>query len=47
MIDLLIVLFYFALIMMVALRGRTVGKSVTTDQYFLSNRNLRWPSVAA
>jgi len=32
--------------MMVALKGRTVGKSVTVDQYFLSNRNLRWPSVA-
>ena len=46
MIDLLIVLFYFTTIMIVALKGRALGKSVTSEEYFLSNRNLRWPSVA-
>jgi len=46
MIDLLIVLFYFTVIMVVALKGRAVGNSVTSEEYFLSNRNLRWPSVA-
>ncbi len=30
---------------MAALSGRT-GKAVTTEEYFLSNRNLRWPSIA-
>lgn len=45
MLDLLIVLAYFALILFMALKGR-VGKSVTTEEYFLSNRNLRWYSVA-
>ncbi len=46
MIDLIIVLLYFSTIFLVAISGRTSGKEVTTDQYFLSNRNLRWPSVA-
>jgi len=46
MLDLLIVLIYFTVIFLVALSGRTKGEEVTTDQYFLSNRNLRWPSVA-
>ncbi len=44
-IDLLIVLSYFTLIFLAALSGRT-GADVTTEEYFLSNRNLRWPSVA-
>jgi SSS family solute:Na+ symporter len=44
-IDLLIVLAYFTLIFLTALSGRT-GADVTTEEYFLSNRNLRWPSVA-
>jgi SSS family solute:Na+ symporter len=43
--DLLIVLAYFTLIFLAALSGRT-GADVTTEEYFLSNRNLRWPSVA-
>jgi len=46
MLDLIIVLIYFTVIFLVALSGRTKGTEVTTDQYFLSNRNLRWPSVA-
>ena len=44
-IDLLIVLAYFTLIFLAALSGRT-GADVTTEEYFLSNRNLHWPSVA-
>jgi len=45
MTDLLIVLTYFAGIMLVALSGRQ-GKEVGTEEYFLSSRNLRWPSIA-
>lgn len=30
---------------MTALAGRT-GKEVSIEQYFLSSRNLRWPSIA-
>ena len=45
MIDLLIVSFYFIGIFIIALSGRT-GKDVTIEQYFLSSRNLRWPSIA-
>lgn len=44
-IDLLIVLTYFALIMLVALSGKS-GKDMSSEEYFLSNRNLRWPSIA-
>lgn len=45
MLDLLIVLAYFAIILFLALRG---GQSAVLDKesYFLSNRNLRWPSIA-
>jgi len=45
MIDLIIVLGYFALIMFTALRGRT-QQDASAESYFLSNRNLRWPSIA-
>lgn len=45
MIDLLIVLFYFALILFFALRGRGQDEE-TIEGYFLSNRNLKWPSIA-
>jgi len=45
MLDLLIVITYFIVIFLVALAGRTKGE-VTTEQYFLSSRNLRWPSIA-
>ena len=45
MIDLIIVIIYFAVIMITALRGRS--KQVeSSESYFLSNRNLRWPSIA-
>lgn len=45
MLDLLIVLGYFLLIFMAALSGRS-GKEVSVETYFLSDRNLRWPSIA-
>ena len=45
LIDFIIVLIYFAVIMTVALRGR-VSKDVTSEEYFMSNRNLKWHSVA-
>ena len=44
-VDLLIVLGYFALIMVVALSGRS-GKDMSSEEYFLSNSNIRWPSIA-
>ena len=46
MIDLIIVLTYFTIIMVTALSGRKKVSELTTDGYFLSNRNLRWPSIA-
>ena len=45
MLDLLIVGVYFAAIFFAALSGRA-GKETTIEQYFLSSRNLRWPSIA-
>ncbi|MBO6573980.1 MAG: sodium/solute symporter [Rhodothermales bacterium] len=45
MLDLGIVLAYFVAIMVAALWGRDRGE-VTVEQYFLSSRSLRWPSVA-
>ncbi len=45
LLDLLIVLVYFITIFVVAISGR-MGKDVTTEEYFLSSRNLRWYSVA-
>lgn len=45
MIDLLIVCTYFIIIFIAALSGRS-KKEVTTEEYFLSSRNLRWPSIA-
>ncbi len=45
MIDFGIVVFYFILIFLVAIRGK-VNKKSTADEYFLSNRNLKWYSVA-
>jgi SSS family solute:Na+ symporter len=46
MIDLLIVLVYFVVIMLAALGGRNREEDTSAEAYFLSNRNLRWPSVA-
>ena len=46
MLDLIIVIGYFVIIFLVAVAGRTTGDAVTTEEYFLSSRNLRWPSIA-
>ncbi|RMF00460.1 MAG: hypothetical protein D6772_06350 [Bacteroidetes bacterium] len=45
MIDLLLVLTYFTVIFLIAIKGRTKGE-VTAEGYFLSHRNLRWYSIA-
>ena len=45
MLDLAIVLFYFTAIFLTAISGR-VKKEATIEEYFLSSRNLRWPSIA-
>lgn len=46
MLDLAIVLAYFVLIMVAALSGKRVSSETTAEEYFLSSRNLRWPSIA-
>ncbi len=45
LIDFIIVISYFALVMIFAMRGK-VGKDANVEEYFLSSRNLRWPSIA-
>ncbi len=45
MIDLLIVSAYFIIVFVTAITGKT-SKDATTEEYFLSSRNLRWPSIA-
>ena len=44
MIDFIIVVVYFILIFLIAISGRVKSKSA--EEYFLSNRNLKWHSVA-
>ncbi|MBC8425398.1 hypothetical protein H8E07_14860, partial [bacterium] len=46
MLDGLIILAYFATVMVVAVRAR-LSREATPDQYFVSGRNLRWWSIAA
>lgn len=45
MLDLIIVLLYFTVVFVIALRGRQ-GADAGIEEYFLSSRNLRWPSIA-
>ena len=45
MIDFAIVIFYFILILVVALKGK-INNQNTVEAYFLSNRNLKWYSIA-
>ena len=45
LLDLIIVLVYFAAVFLIALSGRQ-GNEATTEEYFLSSRNLRWHSIA-
>ena len=44
MIDLIIVIVYFIVIFIIAISGRVKSKSA--EEYFLSNRNLKWYSIA-
>ena len=43
--DLFIVIAYFGLVMLLALRGRQ-NRQATIDDYFLGSRKLKWPSIA-
>ena len=45
MIDLGIVIAYFAIIFTIGLRARA-SASVGPEEFFLSSRSLRWPSIA-
>ena len=45
MLDFGIVLFYFAMIFGMAYQGRR-KETTTAEDYFLSSRQLRWPSIA-
>ena len=45
MIDLFIVVAYFLLVMIAAISGRQ-KKELTSEEYFLSSRSLKWPSIA-
>jgi solute:Na+ symporter, SSS family len=45
MLDFLIVISYLIIIMMIALRVKE-GKTSTAESYFLSNRGLKWYSIA-
>ena len=45
MIDLIIVISYFSVVFVVAISGRS-RKDVSIEEYYLSSRNLRWPSIA-
>lgn len=45
MLDLLLVISYFVIIFLAALSGRA-GSSLSLESYFLSSRQLRWPSIA-
>ncbi|MEO1652729.1 MAG: hypothetical protein AAFU64_04215, partial [Bacteroidota bacterium] len=44
--DLLIVVIYFAVIITVALSGRSSNENTSSEAFFLSSRSLRWPSIA-
>ena len=46
-IDLLIVVAYFAAVMVVAVRARTRASGSTVEEYFVSGRSLPWYSIAA
>ncbi len=45
MIDILIILVYFAAVMLVGVMSRT-GEDATAEEYFISSRSLTWPSIA-
>ena len=45
MIDLIIVLSYFFLIFFIAV-SKGYNKNLSAEEYFLSSRKLKWPSIA-
>jgi len=45
MLDLAIIITYFVVIFLVAIKGR-VKEDATVEEYFLSSRNLKWYSIA-
>ncbi len=45
LLDFGIIASYFLIVLLIGLWSR-VGKDVTPDQYFLSSRSLKWPSIA-
>ena len=45
MIDILIILVYFAVIMLVGFLSRS-SDDTTAEEYFISSRSLKWPSIA-
>ena len=45
MLDAAIVIAYFVVIMVVGILSRSKG-DVSAEEYFLSSRSLRWPSIA-
>ena len=45
MIDILIILVYFAVVMLVGFLSRS-GDDTTAEEYFISSRSLKWPSIA-
>ena len=45
MVDFVIVIAYFSVVMITALAGRQKGE-VGVEEYFLSSRSLKWPSIA-
>ncbi len=45
MLDILIIIAYFAVVMLVGVRART-APDASAEEYFISGRSLRWPSIA-
>ncbi|HPF70776.1 MAG TPA: sodium/solute symporter [Candidatus Krumholzibacteria bacterium] len=45
MLDLLLILAYFAIILAIGLASRT-RRDATAEEFFVSGRSLRWPSIA-
>ena len=46
MIDAVIIASYFLIILLIGLRSRRKAKGVSVNEYFLSSRSLRWPTIA-
>ena len=46
LLDLGIIVAYFAAIMTIGVRARAKKKDQGTEEYFLSSRSLKWPSIA-